>query len=109
MKRRRSENGTSCRSGPCVPVLTTPAGSISILRIQAYEKSMIVIKLRGARQRTKLKRGSREGRKPFGSYPGETETLKRIEELDASGETTTAIANRLRAEGRKTRSGGEWL
>jgi DNA invertase Pin-like site-specific DNA recombinase len=74
-----------------------------------YEKQMIVVKLRGARQRTKLKRGNCEGRKPFGAYPGEADTLNRIIELDASGETTTAIANRLRAEGRKTRSGGEWL
>ncbi len=74
-----------------------------------YEKQMIVVKLRGARQRTKIKNGSCEGRKPYGFYPGETETLKRIKELDASGQTTTAIANRLRAEGRKTRSGGEWL
>ncbi len=74
-----------------------------------YEKQMIVVKLRGARQRTKIKSGSCEGRKPYGFYPGEAETLKRIEELSASGETVTAIANRLRAEGRKTRSGGEWL
>jgi DNA invertase Pin-like site-specific DNA recombinase len=74
-----------------------------------YEKQMIVVKLRGARQRTKIKSGSCEGRKPYGFYPGEAETLKRIEELGASGETATAIANRLKAEGRKTRSGGEWL
>ena len=74
-----------------------------------YEKQMIVVKLRGARQRTKIKSGSCEGRKRYGFYPGEAETLKRIEELDASGETTTEIAKRLRAEGRKTRSGGEWL
>jgi len=74
-----------------------------------YEKQMIVVKLRGARQRTKIKRGTCEGRKAFGFYPGEADTLKRILELDASGETTTAIANRLQAEGRKTRNGGEWL
>ncbi len=74
-----------------------------------YEKQMIVVKLKAARQRTRLKRGSCEGRKPYGAYPGEAETLNRIKELAASGETTTAIANRLQAEGRKTRSGGEWL
>jgi DNA invertase Pin-like site-specific DNA recombinase len=74
-----------------------------------YEKQMIVVKLRGARQRTRMKRGRCEGRKPYGSYPGEADTLNRIMELDASGETTTAIANRLKTEGRKTRNGGEWL
>ena len=74
-----------------------------------YEKQMIVVKLRGARQRTKIKNGSCEGRKPYGFYPGEVETLKRIEEWDAYGETTTGIAKRLCEEGRKTRSGGEWL
>jgi DNA invertase Pin-like site-specific DNA recombinase len=74
-----------------------------------YEKHMIIVKLRGARQRTRIKNGRCEGRKPYGFYPGEVETLKRIEELNASGESATAIANRLKAEGRRTRSGGEWL
>jgi DNA invertase Pin-like site-specific DNA recombinase len=74
-----------------------------------YEKQMIVIKLRGARQRTKLKRGSREGRKPYGFYPGEAETLNRIREQAGAGETATGIANLLRQEGRKTRGGSDWL
>jgi DNA invertase Pin-like site-specific DNA recombinase len=74
-----------------------------------YEKQMIVVKLRGARQRTKTKRGVCEGRKPYGHYPGEAETLKRMKELSASGMTATDIAATLRAEGRKTRSGSDWL
>lgn len=74
-----------------------------------YEKQMIVVKLRGARQRTKTKRGRCEGRKPYGHYPGETETLERMKELSASGMTATDIAATLRAEGRKTRNGGDWL
>jgi DNA invertase Pin-like site-specific DNA recombinase len=74
-----------------------------------YEKQMIVVKLRGARQRKKVKNGSCEGRKPYGFYPGEAETLKRIMDLHSSGQTTTAIADKLKAEGKKTRSGGEWL
>jgi DNA invertase Pin-like site-specific DNA recombinase len=74
-----------------------------------YEKQMIVVKLRGARQRTKAKRGRCEGRKPYGHYPGEADTLRRMKELNASGMTATDIAATLRAEGRKTRSGGEWL
>jgi DNA invertase Pin-like site-specific DNA recombinase len=74
-----------------------------------YEKQMIVIKLRGARQRTKLKQGACEGRKPYGYYSGEAATLKRIEELRASGMNATEIAKTLNTEGRKTRGDGEWL
>jgi DNA invertase Pin-like site-specific DNA recombinase len=74
-----------------------------------YEKQMIVVKLRGARQRSKSKRGYCEGRKPFGFYSGEGETLKRMKELSAAGMTATAIAATLRAEGRKTRNGSDWL
>jgi DNA invertase Pin-like site-specific DNA recombinase len=74
-----------------------------------YEKQMIVVKLRGARQRTKTKRGRCEGRKPYGHYAGETETLNRMKELSASGMTATLVAATLRSEGRKTRNGGEWL
>jgi DNA invertase Pin-like site-specific DNA recombinase len=74
-----------------------------------YEKQMIVVKLRGARQRTKTKRGRCEGRKPYGHYPGEADTLKRMNELNAAGMTATAIAATLRTEGRKTRSDGDWL
>jgi DNA invertase Pin-like site-specific DNA recombinase len=36
-----------------------------------YEKTMIVLKLRGARQRAKARHGKCEGAKPFGYYPGE--------------------------------------
>ena len=74
-----------------------------------YEKAMIVVKLKAARQRTKTKRGRCEGRKPYGFYPGETETLERMKELSESGMTATDIAATLRAEGRKTRNCGEWL
>ncbi len=74
-----------------------------------YEKQMIVVKLRGSRQRTKLKQGTCEGRKPYGFYPGETDTLKRISGFDAAGMRATDIAKTLNLEGRKTRSGGEWL
>jgi len=74
-----------------------------------YEKTMIVIKLRGARQRTKLKRGNCEGRKPYGFHPGEAGTLNRIKELDAAGMRATDIARTLNLEGRNTRNGGEWL
>lgn len=74
-----------------------------------YEKQMIVVKLRGARQRTKTKHGRCEGRKPYGYYPGEAANLNRMKELHGSGMTATEIAAILRAERRKTRNGGDWL
>lgn len=74
-----------------------------------YEKSMIVVKLRGSRLRAKLRRGSCEGQKPYGFYPGEAAILQRIEGLYATGATATAIAKTLREEGRKTRNDRDWL
>jgi DNA invertase Pin-like site-specific DNA recombinase len=72
-----------------------------------YERKMIVLKLRGVRQRTKAKRGRCEGRKPFGSLPGESATLARMLELRHSGATITAIAETLNVERRTTRAGGK--
>src|SRR5215469_10887493 len=46
--------------------------------IAEYEKTMIVLKLRGARQRARARDGRCEGAKPFGSRPGEAEVLERI-------------------------------
>src|SRR5207249_10420907 len=43
-----------------------------------YERKMIVLKLRGARQRKRQQSGSCEGRKPYGSRPGEREVLVRM-------------------------------
>jgi hypothetical protein len=36
-----------------------------------YEKTRVVIKLRGARQRQKARTGRCEGAKPYGHYEGE--------------------------------------
>ena len=53
--------------------------------VAQYEKAIIVIKLRGARERTKARTGRCKGRKPFGHYEGETATLERMTALRASG------------------------
>jgi DNA invertase Pin-like site-specific DNA recombinase len=53
--------------------------------VAQYEKSQIVLKLRGARLRKRVKEGRCEGRKPFGFYEGEDEALKRIKALRAEG------------------------
>jgi DNA invertase Pin-like site-specific DNA recombinase len=74
-----------------------------------YERAMIVAKLRGARQRAKAKDPAyREGRKPFGTRPGEPETVKRIAELRSEGKTLKSIVDVLHAEQLPSRTSGEW-
>ncbi len=71
------------------------------------------LKLRMARNRVRKERGWCEGAKPFGHYPGEQETLKRILQLRRKPcgkpkRTYQAIADILNAEGQPTRFGGPW-
>jgi hypothetical protein len=68
---------------------------------------MIVAKLRGARERVKAKRGRCEGRKPYGTFEGEKETLGRMHEMRSARLSFDAIAVRLNEEGRKARSKGK--
>ena len=76
--------------------------------IHQYEKSMIVLKLRGARQRMKARTGRCEGRKPFGSRPGEDLVLNRMRELRESGLGFDRIADALNTEGFLPRAGKRW-
>jgi len=74
-----------------------------------YEAKMIVLKLRGARQRARAKDPTRhEGRKCFGQHAGEAETVERIFTLRDSGHNLTQIAAQLMAESLPTRDGGVW-
>lgn len=81
--------------------------------VSQFEKSVIVLKLRAARERTKRKTGRCEGRKPYGYYPGEDKVIKRIKELyrKPHGEKRLGfrtIANKLNEEGFPTRTGAKW-
>ena len=76
--------------------------------IAEYEKSMIVLKLRGARQRKKEQTGRCEGRKPFGYHPGEKPVIERMKELRAEGLGFDRVAARLNEEGLRTRTGKPW-
>jgi DNA invertase Pin-like site-specific DNA recombinase len=76
--------------------------------IAEYEKTMIVLKLRGARMRTKAKAGRCEGAKPYGAFPGETAVIERMRALRASGMGFEKIAVQLNAEGIKPRRGEKW-
>jgi len=67
--------------------------------IAEYEKSMLVVKLRGARQRKKARTGRCEGRKPYGHRDGEQAVIERMQALRAAGASLDAIATTLNNEG----------
>jgi DNA invertase Pin-like site-specific DNA recombinase len=73
-----------------------------------YERSMIVSKLRGARQRMKARTGRCEGRKPYGHFEGEQPIVERIKALRGSGMAVDTIASTLNTEGVAPRSGKLW-
>lgn len=76
--------------------------------IAEYEKTMIVLKLRGARARSRAKNGRCEGRKPFGYFAGEAAALARIKALRGEGLGFDRIAARLNEEKISTRTGKPW-
>ena len=76
--------------------------------VAQYEKSQIVLKLRGARLRKRTKEGRCEGRKPFGYYEGEPAALDRIKALRAEGLGFDRIAARMNEERIPSRTGKPW-
>lgn len=76
--------------------------------IAEYEKTMIVLKLKGARDRMKARTGRCEGRKPFGHYPAEIPVLAQIRALRDSGLGFDRIAQQLNCDGIKPRLGERW-
>jgi DNA invertase Pin-like site-specific DNA recombinase len=73
-----------------------------------YDKSMVVLKLAGARARARAHKGRCEGRKPFGYYPGEAAAMERIHALRKEGLGFDRIAAQLNADGIPTRTGRPW-
>ena len=76
--------------------------------IAEYDRTMIVLKLRGARQRMKARTGRCEGAKAFGTHEGQRPTIDRILSLRASGMAVDTIAETLNVEGMKSKMGGNW-
>ena len=76
--------------------------------IAEYDKSQIVLKLRGARMRKRAKEGKCEGRKPYGYYEGEAAALERLKALRAEGLGFDRIAVRMNEQGIPTRTGKLW-
>jgi DNA invertase Pin-like site-specific DNA recombinase len=74
--------------------------------VAQYDKSQIVLKLRGARQRMKAKTGRCEGQKPYGVRDGEGAVIERMRQLRLMGMAYRQIAATLNADGVLTRTAG---
>jgi DNA invertase Pin-like site-specific DNA recombinase len=97
----------------CEPDLCSKDPSRVLVRqifgaIAQYEKAMIVLKLRGARQRKKARGERGEGRHAYGEKPGEEQGLQRMRALEAQGASVRGIAAALNAEGVPSRMKGLW-
>ena len=76
--------------------------------VAQYDKSQIVLKLRGARMRKRAAVGRCEGRKPFGRDETERAAVERMKALRAEGLAFDRIAERLSSDGVPTRTGRRW-
>ena len=73
-----------------------------------YDKSQIVLKLRGTRERKRQQTGRCEGRKPYGDREGELEVIRQIRRLRSEGAGYQTIAAKLNELGISPRSGRRW-
>jgi DNA invertase Pin-like site-specific DNA recombinase len=81
--------------------------------VAQFEKAVIVSKLKAARVRKRRATGRCEGRKPYGTRPGEADVVALIHKLrrkPRGGDRLSfaAIAERLNAEGHPSRTGKPW-
>jgi DNA invertase Pin-like site-specific DNA recombinase len=77
--------------------------------VAEFDRCIIVLKTRAARERLRAKNGRCEGRKPFGTKSGnEAATLSLILDYSRSGMDSVGIAERLNAAGILTRYGKAW-
>lgn len=77
--------------------------------VAEYDKSILVLKLRAARQRKKKAGTMIEGRKPFGFREGEKATIERMLALRAEGKNWEGIAKALNSEELLPRLGKRWF
>ncbi|MBS0205929.1 MAG: recombinase family protein [Planctomycetes bacterium] len=81
--------------------------------VAQFDKSVVVSKLRAARDRMRRNQGRCEGRKPFGSFAGEEEIFNQIVTMRKSrkGQRRTSyrrIAESLNSQGIRSRCGKPW-
>jgi DNA invertase Pin-like site-specific DNA recombinase len=93
-----------CSSEPTRILIRQILGAVA-----AYDKAMIVLKLRGARERMRERTGRCEGAKPYGTFAGEAEVIDRMRTLRANGAHLSAIAGALNADGVRPRLGTQWF
>ncbi len=106
-----ADGGTELTAGDDDPTRTLIRQVLGA--VAQFEKAVIVSKLKAARVRQRRATGRCEGRKPFGTRPGEADVVVRIHALrrkPRGGERLSfaAIAERLNAEGHPTRTGKPW-
>lgn len=81
--------------------------------VSQFEKAVVVLKLRAARDRMRLRTGRCEGRRPFGFYPQEQQTVDIIRALrrkprGGSPLSYAEVARRLNDRAISTRTGVQW-
>ena len=99
---------TACDDDPTRVLIRQVLGAVS-----QFDKSVTVLKLRAARGRVRRRNGRCEGRKPYGTRPGEQRVVQRILELRRKprGESRLSvakIAEILNKESLPTRTGKPW-
>ena len=72
--------------------------------VSQWEKTCMVHKLRAALKRS----GKKEGRKPYGTKPGEDASLARMQALAKQEYSAKTICEFLDDEGYRPRGGGKW-
>jgi DNA invertase Pin-like site-specific DNA recombinase len=76
--------------------------------VAEFDRCVIVLKLRAARQRIKAKTGKCEGRKAYGTGEHEKQALRSMRALRLAGQTYQMIATQLNSQHVPTREGGLW-
>lgn len=98
-------------TGATVTEDTTPTGILvrQILgAVAQFDKSSIVSKLKAARVAKRNTTGRCEGRKPYGTRPGEAAGVEMILSLRKQGLSLANIATKLTEASMPTRSGKPW-
>lgn len=76
--------------------------------VAEFDRCIIVLKTRAARERLRTKNGKCEGRKAYGTRPGEKEILMLIMNLESQGMKCERIASELNDRNLLTRYEKQW-